>query len=258
MNQKLADKITRINYFLQSAGVKVSNTNRGLRAWPDNGYPVDIYAVKGHPAYIRAMLTIEESDPLKRQAYVESAHNFFSEALNKIAGVEPFHLSMESGNEYIYYSILEDLGENFDDTPIEINEDAIEIVDDEKTVDDTEADDLAMFELDFGIEGDNRLKVVKSLAEEAIERMETVDAKTLRQNLDMMRLKRSSVVRLALTRIFRSAAEVPELETAIQKEAKKIVSPEDRAELQTVKSLSINGFFDPVVDLLWQEVFSDE
>ncbi len=263
MNQKIEDKVSVIKESLQAAGLKVTEGNRGIRIRLDNGYYLDIFTLTNSPDHIRARLKIKESDPLRRQAYVESTQNSLTASLGGVASVEAFKLSRQSGGEYVYNSVLV-LGEiYFDDVPIEINEDAIEIVDEVELVDDVDLfGDSAIgnpdaFELNFDLADDCRLKVVKSLAEEAIEKLETVDAKMLRQSLDRMSLKRSSVVRLAVTRIFRSAAEVAELEIAIQNEANKIVSPKDRAELQEVKSLSVNGFLDPIIDLLWQEVFHD-
>jgi len=264
MNQKINDKVSVLKKSFQTAGIDISELKNGIRLKLKEGYHVDIFMLINRPDHICARLTLNEADPLRRQAYVESTQNLLAASLEGVASVESFKISMEVGGDYIYNSELM-MDEVFsDNVPIEITDDAIEIIDEVELVDEVEvlvgnlpADDLAEFELDFGFEEENRLKVVKSLAEEAVEKLEIIDAKTLRQSLDMMSLKRSSVVRLALTRIFRSATEVEELETAIHNEAQKIVSPEDRTELQEVKSLCANGFLDPVIDLLWQEVFQD-
>lgn len=258
MNPKIDNNIKKLRQSFQAAGIEISDLKNGIRLKLETGYHVDILTITNRPDFICARLMLNEADPLKRQAYVESTQKMLSTSLGGVASVESFEISMEVGGDYIYNSELL-MDEVFsDNAPIEISEDAIEILnEDELPGNDLEADDLAEFELDFGFGEENRLKVVKSLAEEAIENLEAVDAKTLRQSLDMMSLKRSSVVRLALTRIFRSATEIEELERAIQGEAQRIISPEDRAELQEVKSLCANGFLDPVVDLLWQEVFQD-
>ncbi len=258
MNQKIKDNIIKLRQFFQAAEIEISELKNGIRLKLENGYHVDILTITNRPDIICARLMLNEADPLKRQAYVESTQNLLSTSLDGVASVASFEISMEVGGDYVYNSELL-MDEVFsDNAPIEISEDAIEILnEDELPGNDMEVDDLAEFELDFGFGEENRLKVVKSLAEEAIENLEAVDAKTLRQSLDMMSLKRSSGVRLALTRIFRSATDVEELETTIQGEAQKIVSPQDRAELQEVKLLCANGFLDPVVDLLWQEVFQD-
>jgi hypothetical protein len=258
MNQKIEDNITKLRQVLQAAGIEISDLKKGIRLKLETGYPLDIITISNRPDFICARLMLNEADPLKRQAYVESIQNMLSNALDGIASVASFQISMEVGGDYIYNSelLMEEVFS--DNAPIEISADAIEIIDEDELPDnDMETDDLAEFELDFGFGEENRLKVVKSLAEVAIENLEAVDAKTLRQTLDMLSLKRSSAVRLALTRIYRCATEVEELETAIQGEAQRIVSPQDRAELQEVKLLCANGFLDPVIDLLWQEVFQD-
>lgn len=269
MDQKIEDKITLIKDSLQKEGLKVAHKDRILRTRLNNESLVDIFSLKKSPDQIRARLKIEEPDPLRRQADVESTHNSLAGALSETAIVNAFCLSREADGAYIYLSVLEMKEPDDNDTPIEIGEDAIEIIEIEEpsaepdvvcigeSERDEEPDDLAQFELDFSLEQDNRIKVVKSLAEEALENLETVDSKTLRQSLDMMRLKRSSAVRLAITRIFRSALEVAELEKTVQNEAARISSVEDRAELQEVKSMCGNGFLEPVINLLWQEVFKD-
>jgi hypothetical protein len=257
MNQKIQDKVAAIKESLQSAGLEISDRKNGIRVKSVTGYHIDIFTLTNHPEHIRARLKIKASDPLRRQAYVESNQNSLTAALEGVVRVEPFKLSRETGGVYVYNSVLMPGKMVFDEPPIEISEDAIEILDDGEPVNDAKDDDLEAFELNFDLEEDHRLKIVMSRAEEAVDKLKAVDAKMLRQSLDMMNLKRSSAVRLAVTRIFRSAAEVDELEKAIQNEAKKIVSPDDRAELQEVKSLSANGFLDPIVELLWQEVFND-
>jgi len=269
MNQKINDIVLLLKKSFQTAEVEVIELKNGIRLKFQAGYYADIFKLTNRLNHICARLTLNEADPVRRQAYVESTQNLLVIALDGIASVASFKISMEVGGDYIYNSELIMDSVISDDSPIEIADDAIEVIEDDmvdeleavnaiETGDDSmETDDLAEFELDFGFEEENRLKIVKTRAEEAIENLEIIDAKTLRQSLDMMNLKRSSVIRLALTRIFRSVSDVEELEAAIQDESQKIVSPQDRAELQEVKSLCANGFLDPVVDLLWQEVFED-
>lgn len=257
MNQKKDDKMRMIREALQSSGLAVSERKQGIRVKTDSGYPVDIFSLKSNPDQIRARIKLDESDPLKRQSFVEVIQKSLSDALNGTFFLEAFRLSRETGGTFFYNAVLEAAPGCFSDAPIEISAEAVEIIDAGESECLSDADDAAEFQLDFDLKEDSRLIVGKSLAEEAVEMLETVDAKMLRQSLDMMSLKRSSVVRLAVTRICRNATDVEELEKAIQAEAKKIVSPEDRIDLQTLKSLSTNGFLDPIVDLLWQEVFNE-
>jgi len=96
---------------------------------------------------------------------------------------------------------------------------------------------------------------VPAAVAEAIREMEAIDAKTLRQSLDMMNLKRSSVVRIALTRLFRSIGDAEELAEAVSLEAGKIVSPEDQEDLRMVQVVHAEGFLKPAIDLLYHAVF---
>ena len=278
MNQEVDEKITAIKAFLQTAGLKVAHKQNVLRTRLKNGYLVDVFTLKNTPDRIRARIKTEEQDPSKRQAQVTSTHLAFSEVLAGIVRVAPFCLSRESDGAHIFLADLSFEAEDDDDAPIEIGEDDIAIIETKDVVEDsesdspgadslislqetgepdkeTEADDLADFALDFDSGPENRIKVAKSLAEEALENLQTVDSKTLRQRLDIMDLRRTSGVRLAITRIFRSALEVADLEKTVRKEAKRIVSQEDRSELQAIKSICGDGVLDPVINLLWQEVF---
>lgn len=92
-------------------------------------------------------------------------------------------------------------------------------------------------------------------AEKAIEQLETIDAKMIRQSLDMMNLKRSSNVRIGLTRIFRNAVDAEELMQAIQDEAAKLNSDKDHNDLRIIKTINMDGFLEPVIGLLYDAVF---
>ncbi|MDO9264276.1 MAG: hypothetical protein Q7U02_09950 [Desulfosalsimonadaceae bacterium] len=259
MNQKIKDKVTLIKESLRVEGLVISERAGGIRVKLDSGDDVDIYALSSSPDHVRARIKTRESDDRRRQALIESAQKSLSQSLGGLARIEPFRISRETGGMSIYNAVVEMEKPQDADEPVEISEDAVKVISDGG--DDPIAalpEDPDMFQFDFDIDDNNRLKTISSLAEKAMSQLESVDAKMLRQSLDMMSLKRSSAVRLALTRIFRSALDIKELESAIQSEALKIVTPEDRKELQTVKSLSVNGFLDAVVDLLWQEVFNNQ
>ncbi|RJP85863.1 MAG: hypothetical protein C4518_14935 [Desulfobacteraceae bacterium] len=257
MEQKIKDKVTVIRESLQAEGLAVSERRGGVRVKLDCGCNVDIFSLTSSPDHVRARVKIIESDALKRKELIESAQKSLSQSLVGVARIEPFRLSRETGAECIYNAVIEVETPCNTDEPIEIGADAIELIaDGDDVLAAVSPEDPDVFQFDFDIEDSSQLKTTSSLAEKAMSQLESVDAKMLRQSLDMMGLKRSSTVRLALTRIFRSTLEIKELESAIQSEALKIVTPEDRMELQTVKSLCGNGFLDSVVDLLWQEVFN--
>jgi hypothetical protein len=72
-----------------------------------------------------------------------------------------------------------------------------------------------------------------------------------------MNLRRSSNIRLALTRIFRSAMDSEALMSAIAEEAAKLTLSEDLQELEMIRIISSTGFLQPMVELLCQEVFQE-
>jgi hypothetical protein len=98
----------------------------------------------------------------------------------------------------------------------------------------------------------------QALAEEAVASLETIDAKMLRLSLDMMNLKRSSPVRAALTRIFRDALDADGLIGAIDNEAGKLTSENDREELVMIKSINMDEALEPVIRLLCWQVFGKD
>lgn len=94
----------------------------------------------------------------------------------------------------------------------------------------------------------------QKLLEKSLEQLKCVDSKIFRQGLDMSGLARSSIVRLALTRIFRSASDPEELTTAVSEEAVRIVNA---GEWKTVRNL-INSnrvnFLGHLVFIFWEEI----
>ena len=258
MEQKIKDKVTLIKDSLKAEGLAISERTGGFRVKLDSGDNVDIYTLSSSPDHVRARIKVKETDILSRQALVESAQKALSRSLDGVARVEPFRISREAGGVIIYNAVVEMERPCDADEPIEIGADAVEVIADGEDDVAASMEDPDAFQFDFDIDDGNHLKTTSSLVDRAMAQLESVDAKMLRQSLDMMGLKRSGVVRLALTSIFRNALDVKELESAIQSEALKIVTPEDRMELQMVKSLSVHGFLDEVVDLLWQEVFNSQ
>jgi len=260
MVQQIKDKVTILKETLKAMGLAISPCTGGFRVKLGAGSDVDIYALSSSPDHVRARIKVRETDARRRQELIVAARDSLAGYLNGVARIALFQISRKAEGVSIYNALVEMETGSASDAPMEISEDAIEVVADEETDALSKPDDPDAFELDFGfdIDDNNHLKSTRKLAEKAMSQLESVDAKMLRQSLDMMGLKRSSAIRLSLTRIFRSALDVTELESAIQSEALKIVTPEDRVELQTVKSLSVNGFLDVVVDLLWQEVFNGQ
>jgi hypothetical protein len=94
----------------------------------------------------------------------------------------------------------------------------------------------------------------KKLFENAQAQLKAVDSKIFRKGLDISGLSRSSVVRLALSRIFRSASDSEELIIVTSQEAARIVKAE---EWKTLKKLVDNNqihFMSNIIYILWEEV----
>ncbi len=280
MKQDAEDKISRVSGFLKRGGLKVARKENVLRTRVNTGALVDVFSLKNNPDRIRARIKTKEADSLKRQIFVESTQTAFSKVLQDKVRVDVFNLSREVDGAYIYLADIELAPGGEDDEAFELPEDAVEIVETQASEQNAGPDqsemplemslemsdaavsngpesdgNLAEFALDFTPPAENPEPKKKSLAEQAFEHIETVDSKSLRQCLDMMALKRTGAVRLAITRIFRNSLEVAELEKTVHREAKKILSEADRAELKAVKSVGGNGFLDPVITMLWNEVF---
>ena len=94
--------------------------------------------------------------------------------------------------------------------------------------------------------------------ERAMQGLESLDSGSLRELLDQMYLKRSGKVRVAVSRIFRSFTDRQSLEQTIAVEAKKIISPADRQELQIARSLDSNNPLEPLIELIYNSVFAEK
>lgn len=96
------------------------------------------------------------------------------------------------------------------------------------------------------------------LAERAVLGLEGLDSAALREFMDQMYLKRSGKVRMAINRVFRSFADRESMEEAIVVEAKKIISPADREELQIARSIDAGNPLEPLIELICDVVFGEK
>ena len=95
-----------------------------------------------------------------------------------------------------------------------------------------------------------RLKV----ATKALASLEGVDSKTFRKALDDLGLPRSSLIRLALTRIFRDSPDPEELLSAVTREAGILFNSNDWKIVKDLKEETRESFLSPIVLLLWEEI----
>lgn len=93
----------------------------------------------------------------------------------------------------------------------------------------------------------------KTKAEEVVEKLESIDGKALRKKMDALNLKKSSNIRLALTRIHREASGPHELMLAIASESRNLISEEDVVEIEKIRNKIDDDSLKPLLDMLREQ-----
>lgn len=93
-------------------------------------------------------------------------------------------------------------------------------------------------------------------AEAAFAQLKGIDSRALRQGLDAAGLARSSIVRMAMSRIFRNAVNIRELLATINLEARKIIQTDQGALVQRLKESNGLPFMSRTIGLLWAEILT--
>ncbi len=91
-------------------------------------------------------------------------------------------------------------------------------------------------------------------AEQAFNQLQGMDSKKMRENLDALGLPRSSLIRIAFTRIIRNAVSAGELLLSIKEEAKKLTGIDEKEMLENIRKDDQLQFISNTVLLLWDEV----
>jgi len=94
----------------------------------------------------------------------------------------------------------------------------------------------------------------QELAQQAVSQLKSIDARQFRETLDRIGLKRSSALRVSLTRIFRDAADKTQLMASVENEARKIVNPEEQNLLYQLTEKSRTPFMNTMLQLLSQSL----
>jgi len=92
------------------------------------------------------------------------------------------------------------------------------------------------------------------LAEEAVNQLSGIDSRQFRKSIDSLGLKRSSILRVALTRIFRDAVDEEQFREAVKQEAGKVSAPEETAVLKKLTKENPVPFMQAMIELLWHTV----
>jgi len=245
VQQTLDNKVEIIRENFLAGRADLLEVGGSFRVNFESGQSVYIY-VETYDNAITARFDTRETDPVKRYQEVEALRHLLAREIT-FASINEFDEISSGKDRYAYTAeIVVDESVVFHET---IAYDAGTATDEQSQISEREQGT-------DGISPDPPLQAVSAmpLAEKAIAELETIDGKMLRQSLDMMNLRRSSNVRVALTRIFRNAVDAEELMAAIADEAEKLNSEADREELVIIKTINTDGFLTPVIGLLYDTV----
>ncbi len=254
----LTDNVDKLKRLLQDQGYELAELENGLQVQLDSGHFIEINALTRDSDYFWASFETRNTDSEKRREEIASIHELLAASLFGLAMLGEFEQTRDADDRFVYVANVE----------LDPSVAYYGII----AMDDLAATawpaPLSRSDRVPSREGARKSKVspvpepvetikpsdAMTLARKALDQLETIDGKMIRKSLDMMNLRRSSNIRLMLTRIFRSAVEPGELLRSIRMEAEKVVSAGDRQELEMVRILSANSFLEPVVNLLCREV----
>ena len=247
MQEQSVDNVNKLKNFCEDQGLHIDEISNGIRIRLDTGHIIEINALIRDSDFFWASFETAKGSPEKMQAAIQDIHNTLSKALLGMATLGEFEETQDADDRFVFVADIGIL-------PSVVYHGAV-------SLDDAQEEPVQAVQVNQPDAPEPKIHHTTSgqpleimTAEKAVLLLESVDGKMLRQSLDMMNLRRSSIVRLALTRIFRSTMDSEELIMAVREEAGKITTPEDRQELEMIRMLSASGFLQPVVELLWQEV----
>jgi hypothetical protein len=245
LNHTMEEKVSIIRESLQAGRADLLEASGSFRVGFESGQTVYI-DVETFDTSITARFETKGADSEKRHNEVETLRKLLSREITP-ADISEFSEAAPCNKGFVYTAgIYVDESIFFHETIVmgARQSDKVEVLS-------IEEDGSLVNVMEVATES----TIALSPAEVAIENLETIDAKMIRQSLDMMNLRRSSTVRMVLTRIFRSTEDPEELMLAIQNEAGKIFSLGDQEELQMIKKINVNEHLAPVIELLYEEVF---
>ncbi len=254
----LNDNVNKLKRFLQDQGYETVELENGLQVRCGSGHVIEINALTRDSDYFWASIETKNMDPEKRRMEIAMVREPLAISLSGLATIGSFEKTQDTDDRFVYVA-------NVELDPSVIYHGAIYMDDVSATELPAPAQRVDVIprkqEQAVEIKPSVEMKPVPpksadllSAARDVVAQMETIDGKMIRQSLDMMNLRRSSNIRLVLTRISRSAVEPGELMRSIREEAEKITTEGDRQELEMVRALSENSFLSSVVSLLCREV----
>jgi hypothetical protein len=166
--------------------------------------------LRNNPNFIRAKLRNKKLLPEDEKNYLNRIHSSLQNALSDIAVLEKFHLLGNRENFQLYYAHLT-LTREFQN----------------------HNSDLRLTPL--------QRKIIP---------LEDIDSKRVRNILDQIKLPRSSMVRVAITRIFRESVDSTEMKALIVREAQKIIKPSEKELLKQLQQQKLPPSISAIVHLL--------
>ncbi len=277
---ELDPRIRLILEHLHKKGYVLKGIKRGIRVKFPFGIDVDIYNLSREPEQIRARIRCGNTKA-DLDAGVKRAHTELKKGLAGLAEIDGFSRVGAGGQVFGYYSRIEMKSRDsepelvLDISPVEekqgapaasempnqVNrEDRIEAVDPEtgeplvleifdESGKDTQGGGAEKSESRNGDESTS--PHLADPMEQAVEMLESVDPGAFRKAMDGLGLPRSSIIRVALMRMYRAAVDVDELRRTTQEEAARINSPQDRSILQRALKVNKNPVLAPLIQGLW-------
>ncbi len=212
---------------LRVRGLAVDAIANGFRVGTGgaDGARIDIYRFSSDSGHALARIAGVNSGDGESMSAISAAGRLLGEKMNGIASITPFKRSSDPGDAS-FYAMIDMAG-----TP-DYHE-TVEMMDEP---DDREANGT------------------ENLLQEAVSRLETVDAAMLRQAMDALDLPRSGNVRIVLSRLFRSAVDAEELDAAVKAEAAKITRQSDIDAIDGLRRLASEGVLLPLIELLCAQI----
>ncbi|MGM0403982.1 MAG: hypothetical protein ACQEQN_09720 [Thermodesulfobacteriota bacterium] len=225
-------------------GFGVTPIADGFQVALEDGDSVDMYMPSSDSMDGVACIQSIEQDEEANASLLSGVHRMLAEKMAGIAEIEPFTPSKDPDDPFSYYARIDmtHAPDYHETVMMEAGEE------DEEEVEEVAVEE----EVEIEIEGHAPMEAENdgTLLAEAVSRMETIDAGMLRLALDSMALPRTNSVRVALTRLYRSAIDVAELSEALEKEAAKITRPSDIDALEKIRQDPSAAFLVPLVELL--------
>jgi hypothetical protein len=251
MQEALSDNILILKKFFEDQDFLVEETKSGMRVRLNGEYVIEVNALIRDSNFLWASFETQKLPQDQLTKILDDVRKKLSKGLAGLAKLNQFEETQDMEDRRLFVADIELLPSVTYQGIVEIQKRPAQPVQPEKTQAPVESQPKAQ-------PVPPALSAEFMTAEKAVVLLETVDGKMLRQSLDMMNLRRSSNIRLALTRIFRGATDSDALMAAISEEAAKLVSSEDLEELKMIRLISATGFLQPVVELLCQEVFKEK